>query len=233
MAVRKYELTDTTKTVDGHILHQIKNLNTGELGGWIEKEENLSQNRGSAWVSGNACVYDNARVYGNAQVSGNAEIFGNAQVSNRAKIYDNAKIGGGMEINGDVEIGGDVKLVINLRLTGDIKITTSLEKFIDDIWGDAPVFAEKDIYGSTGDEWGTLVVNFDNLQQMLDYIGDDLMRCDIFANLNHGDIGRDLRYVIYDDPDAQCFNDFGEDTLKRFVYTFIHFKDIVLKEDTL
>ena len=226
MAVRKYELTDTTKTVDGHILHQIKNLYTGELGGWIEKEENLSQNRGSAWVSGNACVYDNARVYGNAQVSGNAEIFGNAQVSNRAKIYDNAKIGGSMEINGDVEIGGDVKLVIGLRLTGDIKITTSLEKFIDDIWGDAPVFNEQEIYRE-------LETSFDKLQEMLDYIGDDLMRCDIFANLNHGDIGRDLRYVIYDDPDASRFEDFEEDTLKRFVYTFIHFKDIVLKEDTL
>ena len=49
----------------------------GELGGWIEKESNLS---GNAWVSGNARVYGNADVYGNAWVSGNAEVYGNAWV---------------------------------------------------------------------------------------------------------------------------------------------------------
>ena len=37
----------------------------GELGGYIEKEKNLSQ-EGDAWVSGDA------RVYGNAWVSGDA-----------------------------------------------------------------------------------------------------------------------------------------------------------------
>ena len=41
----------------------------GELGGWIEKESNLS---------GNAWVYDNALVFGNAKVYDNALVFGNA-----------------------------------------------------------------------------------------------------------------------------------------------------------
>ena len=49
----------------------------GELGGWIEKESNLSSN---AWVSGNAEVSGNARVSGNALVLGNAEVFGSARV---------------------------------------------------------------------------------------------------------------------------------------------------------
>ena len=47
----------------------------GDLGGWIEKEENLS---GNAWVYGNAEVYGNARVSGDAEVSGNARVSGDA-----------------------------------------------------------------------------------------------------------------------------------------------------------
>ena len=43
----------------------------GELGGWIEKESNLS---GNAWVFGNARVYGNAEVYDDAEVYGDAEV---------------------------------------------------------------------------------------------------------------------------------------------------------------
>ena len=63
--MKKYELTTNVKTVFGRNLFQIKALisfgciEAGELGGWIEKEANLSQS-GNAWVSGNARVYGNA-----------------------------------------------------------------------------------------------------------------------------------------------------------------------------
>ena len=76
--MKKYELTTNVKTVLGRKLFQIKALisfdciEAGELGGWIEKESNLSQS-GDAWVSGHAWVSGNARVFGNAEVSGNAD----------------------------------------------------------------------------------------------------------------------------------------------------------------
>ena len=66
-------------------LKDFSNVKKGELGGWITREENVSQ-YGNAWVSdnaqvsGNACVSDNARVSGNAQVSGNARVYGDARV---------------------------------------------------------------------------------------------------------------------------------------------------------
>lgn len=69
----KYELTDQSKTVNGHVLHRIRALrdfagvNAGDLGGWIEDEDNLSS-EGNAWVCGNARVYGNAWVYGNARI---------------------------------------------------------------------------------------------------------------------------------------------------------------------
>ena len=75
--MKKFELTTNTKMFLGKKLFQIKALisfgdvEVGELGGYIEKEENLSQT-GDAWVSDDACVSGNARVSGDAWVSGDA-----------------------------------------------------------------------------------------------------------------------------------------------------------------
>ena len=73
----KYTMTDETKEHFGRTLHRIvcvtafANVAAGELGGWIESENNLDQ-YGNAWVSGNARVSDDAQVSGNAQVYGDA-----------------------------------------------------------------------------------------------------------------------------------------------------------------
>ena len=79
--IKKFELDLSSKiTVFGIELFRIKALisfsdvEKGELGGYVEKEENLSH-------SGNAWVYDDARVSGNAWVYGNAWVSGNARVS--------------------------------------------------------------------------------------------------------------------------------------------------------
>ena len=89
---KKYELTNETKTLaDGTVLHRIRALRdiprfgvkAGDLGGLIEKENNLSQD-GNAWVSGDACVSGDAEVSGNAKVSGDAKVSGNAEVSANA-----------------------------------------------------------------------------------------------------------------------------------------------------
>lgn len=57
--MKKYELTTEYKEFLGRKLYRIKALTSfsdveeGDLGGWIEKEENLSQ-KGNAWVFGDA-----------------------------------------------------------------------------------------------------------------------------------------------------------------------------------
>lgn len=64
--MKKFELTSEFVTFLGKKLFRIKalisfgNVKEGELGGYVEKEENLS-NDGNAWVSGNA---DYATVHG-------------------------------------------------------------------------------------------------------------------------------------------------------------------------
>ncbi|MFR2999382.1 MAG: hypothetical protein ACLTNG_07885, partial [Enterocloster sp.] len=74
--MKKYEFTGETKKVEMLFrivtLHRIRAtvsfglVEVGELGGWIEKEENLSHD-GKAWVWGNAKVWGNAEVWGNAK----------------------------------------------------------------------------------------------------------------------------------------------------------------------
>ena len=69
--MKKYELTTNTKMRFGRKLFQIKALvsfgdvTAGDLGGYIEKEENLSHD-GDAWVYGNARVYGDALIYSDA-----------------------------------------------------------------------------------------------------------------------------------------------------------------------
>ena len=96
--MKKYELTEETVTVSGKTLHRIRavcgfgSVKTGEFGGYIEKEENLSH-FGNAWVSGNAKVYNNAKVSGNAKVYGDAEVSGNAKVSDTRHFFVQGPIG--------------------------------------------------------------------------------------------------------------------------------------------
>lgn len=69
--MKKFELTTESIDVNGVKLYRIKSLinfgavKAGKLGGYVEKEENLSQ-VDTAWVFGNAWVSGNARVYDDA-----------------------------------------------------------------------------------------------------------------------------------------------------------------------
>ena len=78
--MKKFELTSETKiNIFGKKLFRIKalisfgNVEAGETGGWVEKEENVNQS-GDAWVFGNAEVFGNATVIANASVSDTASV---------------------------------------------------------------------------------------------------------------------------------------------------------------
>ena len=120
----KYKLSDETKTLPcGTVLHRVVatktftlanglTINAGDLGGWIEKESNLT---GDAWVSDDAQVYGDARVYGDAWVYGDAKVYGNARVSGDAwvsgdaEVYGNASVYGYAEVSSNASVYGDVR----------------------------------------------------------------------------------------------------------------------------
>ena len=75
--MKKFEFTGETKTISLFFrtatLHRIRAVaefglvKIGDLGGWIEKEENLSH-EGNAWVCDNAKVWGNAKVFSTSHV---------------------------------------------------------------------------------------------------------------------------------------------------------------------
>ena len=100
--MKKYEFTGETKEIRllfrTATLHRIRAtvafgiVEVGDLGGWIEKEENLSH-EGKAWVWGNAEVWGNAKVWGNAEVWGNAKVCGDAEVFSASHVLVIGAIG--------------------------------------------------------------------------------------------------------------------------------------------
>ena len=121
--MKKYELTENVKEVYGRKLFQIRALKdfsdvkAGDLGGWIEKEENLSQ-EGNCWVYGDARVCGDARVYGDARVCGDAWVCGDARVCGDAWVYGDARV------CGDARVYGDAEVCANARVCADSDYTT-------------------------------------------------------------------------------------------------------------
>ena len=91
----KYEITNIERYWNCHILHRIKALkdftltngkeiHKGDLGGWVESEDNLSQ-EGLCWI------YEECKMYENAKRSGNSIGYGNSQQSGHSQQYENSQ----------------------------------------------------------------------------------------------------------------------------------------------
>ena len=126
--MKKYEMLKGNKIkVNGHTLYRIRALKNfsdvsiGDLGGCIEKEDNLSQ-EGDCWVYDNARVYDDARIYDNAEIYGNARICSNAEVYGNAWVYDNAEIYGNALIYDNARIYGNALIYDNAEIYGNARI---------------------------------------------------------------------------------------------------------------
>ena len=142
--MKKYELTAEFIEKWGKKLFRIKALisfgsvEVGELGGYVEKEDNLAQD-GNAWVYGNARVYGNAWVYGNARVYGNAEVYGDARVYGNAEVYGDARVCGNAEVYGDARVCGNAWVYGNAEVYGNARVYGNAE-----VYGDAEVCGNAD-----------------------------------------------------------------------------------------
>ena len=165
---KKYKLTNETIEFCGRKLHRIQALidfsdvKVGDLGGWIEKENNLSQ-IGDAWVYENAKVYGNAWILHNAKVYGNANVYGNAKVYGEAKVYSNAwvfgiaRVCGNAKIYGNARVGGYTKVYDNAMVGGkaiigefaeiheNAKVLSNVAIYVvSDIRGDSEIRSRED-----------------------------------------------------------------------------------------
>lgn len=108
--------------INGHKLYRLQALidfadvKAGDLGGYIEKKDNLSYN-------GNAWIYDNARVFDNAHISGNVRIFDDVCVYDNARISGNACIFDDVKIFGNAYISGKACIYEKAHIYGDAHVT--------------------------------------------------------------------------------------------------------------
>lgn len=158
---KKYELLqNVTKQHHGITLYTIKALRdfgdvkAGDIGGWVESEDNLSQ-YGKCWIYDDAIVYGKSRVCNNATIHHEAEVHGSAKVSENASVYDKAIVGhnahvygnanvyreasvlGYSKVYGNAELLGNSMIVGNARVYGNAVVT-----------GSARIFDKAHVYGN-------------------------------------------------------------------------------------
>ena len=196
---KKYELTKYERVISGKKLFRIRanfsfgNVRSGDLGGYIEKEENLSHS-GECWVYDEACVYENAHVYENAQVSEKAHVFGNSrvfgyshvsgnsQVSEYAYVCENAYVDFDSQVSGCAWVGGNSIVCGNAQLDGYAKVDNNAcvmgSSYVTDnaavcgracVSGNAVVRGNVIIHGSTGLSGDAYVFCEDNYTTVQDF----------------------------------------------------------------
>lgn len=153
---------------DDEILDQTL-VKKGDLGGYVQKEENLSHEDG-CWIFEEAEVRDNGRVEGNARLVGrslvrdNAIVRGYSCLAANAYVWGNAVLDGGTQMKGLVSIGG------NSRTNGYVSINGNSQVRGDSVL-DGNIFLN-----------GTIVVENAKLTNNVHLCGQYLVTFDIDGN---------------------------------------------------
>jgi len=126
---KKYELLkDDTIEVEGRTLYRIRALNKfklypllevlpGELGGYIENEDNLSH-ESTCWIYGDAMVYHNAKVKDNAIVRGYTHVYNKSQVLQNAIVEGHARVFGESYVFGNARVKDNGNVFDHARVNG-------------------------------------------------------------------------------------------------------------------
>ena len=159
--MKKFELTADKIKSNGVTLNRIKALidfgdvKAGELGGYVEKETNLSQ-YGDAWVYRHAQVFGNAYIYGNAHISDEARVYGNAWLAGNALVYGNAQVFGEARVYGNAQVLDNARIFGNARIYDNTRIFDNAVVFEDAlvfesafVYGDARIYSDAKVSGNT------------------------------------------------------------------------------------
>ena len=134
---KKYELIPVSnKLFRIKALRDFGDVKKGDLGGFIQKEENLSH-FGGCWIYDDASVYDDAHIGNNAKVKDNACVSGSALVRDdaiisgwafirdwavvqgHANVSDRACVRGEAEVNGKAVISNYACIDEKAQITGN------------------------------------------------------------------------------------------------------------------
>lgn len=167
MIEKKYKIREDLSVYhNGRLLYRIESLKDfndvkkGDLGGYIECENNLSH-KGNCWLYDNAKAMDksevtvnavvkneailvhNALVSGNCQVSGDSRIKGSASIFDNAKIEENATLYDNVTVYGNACISGYADIRHNVKIGENAKVFGSAQ-----IWDESHVCGNAKVYGN-------------------------------------------------------------------------------------
>ena len=147
---KKYRLDKSDSiNVNGRPLYRIVALKdffdvkAGDKGGYVESEDNLSQD-GNSWVYHRAKVWNAARISNNAQVFGQAEVFGDAKVSDNAKVGEDAQVSDNAQVGGTSWVYGNAEVSDNAQVSGEAEVYDNAH-----VSGNAQVYDRAHISGYT------------------------------------------------------------------------------------
>lgn len=124
--IEKYEIvSDMVDELYFPAVHRIRalrdipryNVKFGDIGGWVESEENLSR-KGDAWIGDDAYVVDDAVVSGDALVNCSAKVSESASVRGHALVTDSAVVCGNAVIRENAVVRGDAKVLGDTIISG-------------------------------------------------------------------------------------------------------------------
>ena len=129
MATKKYELLKSSLQHFGYgvVLRRIRatknfgNVKAGDIGGWIENENNLSH-EGLCWVYDTAMVYMQARVTDDSKVMGTSWVWNSALLAEEAVITEGCFISGESIISGNAVITGEACIGQKAKVYGDAAV---------------------------------------------------------------------------------------------------------------
>lgn len=126
---KKYELipSDIEGLFRIKALKDFGNVKKGDIGGYIQTENNLSQ-LGDCWIYDNAKIYNNAVIRDNARVCDNARIWGNSKILNYSQVYGNVEVCGDAvvcncaNVDHNARVFGNAIICDNAVVRGDARI---------------------------------------------------------------------------------------------------------------
>lgn len=203
---KKYLLRkDLVKTFRKRTLYRIEALRDfggvkkGDLGGWIQSEDNLSH-EGTCWIYNNAKAFDlssvtndamlldNSMAYGKSRIYGNALLEDHATASGRSSIGDHATLANYSKAYGNSTIYDQVELRHHSRAFGNAVLSHSVRLFDHSkVYGKSKLkhtvalFGHADVKDST--LWDTVVVKDSTIFSII-LSGNAHIQGDVFIHNN-------------------------------------------------
>lgn len=163
---KTFEFTGETMLHGKVVLNRIRaivdiperGVKKGDIGGWIEKEDNLF---GNAWVYdeskiyGDSKVYDNAEIREGSEVRDEAKVYGESCIRNKSKIRDHASVFDNAIVNNKSEVKYCGRVYGNAIITDESMVGDYAhvhgDAFIEksSVYGNASVLGKVIVRGSS------------------------------------------------------------------------------------